>query len=157
MIYNLNNDVEKQQAIAYFKWLIDKKKKITLTATKKKMTENQNNYAHLIIRYFAGETGHDIPYTKYEFFKKNSPDIFVKKVSSNLGSYYRVRSFTELDTKEMSEAISRFIKFASEKAGILLPTANVNEKGQIIIDDSNREFIDHIRNEVSKFENRQYI
>lgn len=156
MIFNLKNQIEKDQAIARFKWLLDKQKIIYLTAPKKKLTEKQSNYAHLLIRYFASETGHDVPYTKYEFFKKRSPEIFVTKVSNNLGDYYRVKSFAELDVSEMSLAISRFINFASEKAGILLPVPNVNDDGEVIIDDSNRDYINHMRNEVEKYNNKQY-
>ena len=86
----------------------------------------QNAYLHVLLGYFASQTGYSIDEVKHDFFKKEcNPDIFYRErvnVKGNTVKY--LRSSAELETGEMSLAITRFRNWAVAKAGIYLPSAN---------------------------------
>jgi hypothetical protein len=85
---------------------------------------------HLIIDWFAVESGNRRDYVKREYFKKlvNS-EIFVRVVVDNMtGEEVEVlRSSADLDVGEMQEAITRFRDWAAEE-GIYLPSSDEDEK-----------------------------
>lgn len=146
MNYNLDDETGRKQATHRFQKLMDTRKRIELTQKREKRSLNQNSYLHLLLAYFAIETGYTTEYVKRMFFKKEcSPELFIIKVKGKLGVVKDLRSSADLDTEEMTLAITRFKNWSSQTASVLLPEA----------EDMN--FIAHCENEVKKFENRQYL
>ncbi len=118
MIYNLSNQIDRQRAQKRFDELMNEETKIELNK-KQKRSVSQNNYLHLLIGYFAIETG----YTRVEakqIYKNVSPEIFEYE---NKGVNF-IRSSADLSTSEMSKSIDKFRDNASSIAGIYLPEAN---------------------------------
>ena len=86
-------------------------------------TTRQNSYLHLLLGAVALETGNPLDYVKQEYFKVAvNPNLFIlEKQDSLLHKTTRIlRSSRDLTTEEMSTAIDRFKKWASEN-GIYLP------------------------------------
>ena len=118
MIYNLSKQIDRQRAQKRFDELMNEETKIELNK-KQKRSVSQNNYLHLLIGYFAIETG----YTRVEakqIYKNVSPEIFEYE---NKGVNF-IRSSADLSTSEMSKSIDKFRDNASSIAGIYLPEAN---------------------------------
>ncbi len=126
-IYDTSKSEDKNRAEAYFEQLIKSGSVIELKK-KQKRTLNQNSYLHLILSWFASETGYTLEYVKTEFFKRLcNPDIFNVNVHGIFGRVKDLRSTTELDTKEMTTAIDRFRNWSGSEAGIYLPAPNEDE------------------------------
>ena len=128
MIYNLKNKIQADKAKQYLNTLIESDAIIELKQKRKNRTYQQNRYLHLILSYFALDTGHSLEYIKQEVFKRLvNRDLFLKKVNGKLGTVNELRSSSELDTKEMTEAIERFRSWCSTEFGIYIPGPNENE------------------------------
>ena len=140
MLYDLSNKFQLVQAEAYFNKL--KESACTIELKKKvKRTYRQNNYLHLILSWFAAETGYTLEDVKREYFKKHcNPNIFIRETKGKLGEIASIRSSSDLDSKEMTIAIDRFRDWSSKEAGIYLPEANEDE------------FLKHIEIEISRME-----
>jgi len=140
MLYDLSNNFQLVQAETYFNKL--KESGCTIELKKKvKRTYRQNNYLHLILSWFAAETGYSLEYVKSEYFKKTcNPQLFIVEVDGKFGKKKDLRSSKNLDTKEMTIAIDRFRDWSSKEAGIYLPEANEDE------------FLKHIEIEISRME-----
>lgn len=126
-LYDLSDKFQLAQAETYFKKLVDSACVVEL---KKKMhrTLQQNKYLHLLLSWFAVETGYSLEYVKTEFFKRTcNPQIFVVRVKGRMGSVEDLRSSADLSTKEMTTAIDRFRNWSASEVGIYLPEANENE------------------------------
>lgn len=84
----------------------------------------QNAYLHLILGWFAIETGNRLEFVKQEYFKRHiNPDLFVtEKDDEYLGKVQVLRSSRDLDSAEMTTAIDRFRAWSSQEAGIYLPS-----------------------------------
>ena len=125
-LYDLSNSFQLKQAEFYF----DKLKKsacIIELKKKQKRTYKQNKYLHLILSWFAIETGYTLEYVKREFFKKLcNRDIFEIIRDGKLGEVKDWRSSADLDSKESTIAIERFRNWSSEE-GIYLPAPNEDE------------------------------
>jgi hypothetical protein len=127
MLYDLNNKFQLMQAETYFEKL---KESACVIELKKKVnrTLSQNRYLHLIISWFAVETGYTLEDVKREYFKKLcNPEIFLKEQKGILGEIISIRSSADLDSKEMTTAIERFRNWSAKEAGIYLPDANEDE------------------------------
>lgn len=140
MFYNLGNEVDTKRFLTKVQYLVERKKKIELTEKREKRTLNQNSYLHLLISFFAIETGNTIAYVKDQYFKiLCNPDLFIfEKEDPFLGKIKDLRSSRDLDTKQMTVAIDRFRNWSSSEAGIYLPEANEHH------------FLEHIQNEINK-------
>lgn len=127
MIYDLSKDIDKQKAITRFKFLLEKGKKIDLKEKKGKKSLSSNNYAHLIMSWFALEIGETLDYVKREVFKKivNS-DLFTYERLNRVTGELRddLRSFADLDQGETNVSIDRFRNYASKEFGIYLPDSS---------------------------------
>ena len=145
MTYNLGNDEDVKRFLVRVNYLIDKKKNVEITEKREKRTLSQNNYLHLILSWFSLESGCNLEYTKTEYFKKLcNPDIFLyEKEDKYVGKVINIKSSSEIDTKEISEAIKKFRNWASNEAGIYLPEPNEGK------------FLEMIQNEINK--NRQWL
>ncbi|WP_312312197.1 recombination protein NinB [Empedobacter brevis] len=123
MIYNTSNLVERQKAITRIKKLLDNKAVIEIIEKKPTRTIKQNRYLHLILGFFASETGYTLEEVKQEIFKKIvNPALFYEGEIGELVSIQRWRSTADLDTFEMTQAIEKFRDYSSAEAGIYLPS-----------------------------------
>ncbi|WP_314060117.1 recombination protein NinB [Empedobacter brevis] len=123
MIYNTSNLVERQKAITRIKKLLENKAVIEIIEKKPTRTIKQNRYLHLILGFFASETGYTLEEVKQEIFKKIvNPALFYEGEIGELVSIQRWRSTADLDTLEMTQAIEKFRDYSSAEAGIYLPS-----------------------------------
>lgn len=130
MLYDLRNPLQKEQIKARFSVLLDKSDSIVeLTEKKPKRSDQQNKYLHLILGYFAVETGDTLEWVKQQYFKKLvNGEIFIREREDKyMGKIKVLRSSAELDSAEMTTAIERFRNWASSEVGIYLPSANEDE------------------------------
>ena len=110
--------------------LLDKSNGIVeLTEKKPRRSNQQNAYLHVILGYFAMETGNTLEWVKQQYFKKLvNADIFIREQEDKwLGRIKVLRSSADLDSAEMTTAIDRFRNWASSEAGVYLPSANEDE------------------------------
>ena len=126
MLYNLSSPLDAQNARTRLEMLIKRGANAELTEKKPKRSLSQNSYLHLLLGYFASQTGNTLDWVKQQYYKRTcNPDIFVaEKYDTTLKrSVKYVRSSADLTTDEMSLSIERFRNWASSEAGIYLPDA----------------------------------
>ena len=145
MIFNLNNPYEIDKFKEYVNKLYAQK---AIVEVKKKLPNrslSQNSYLHLILSWFACETGYSLEEVKLDYFKKIcNRDLFVRKKINKKGDEITyVRSSSDLDTLEMTTAIDRFRNYASAQAGIYLPSPNESQ------------FLTYIEQEIER--NKEFI
>lgn len=122
-VYNGSKKIDQQRAIQRLQFLIANGKVFELTEKKRTRSISQNSFLHLILQFFAHETGYTTAEVKQEIFKKIvNPDTFYDgEVDKGLIVLQRWRSTANLNTKEMTFCIDRFRDYASKEAGIYLP------------------------------------
>lgn len=125
MLYNLNSNLDKDRFLRRVNQLVANGGVVELS-TRRQRTLSQNNYLHLILSYFANETGYNMVEVKDGLFKKYiNPQIFcATRHLENVGQIEVLRSTRELTTKELSEAIDNFRRWSAETLDIYLPQAN---------------------------------
>jgi len=123
MIYNLSNPLDVQNAKTRLELLIKRACVIELTEKKAKRSLNQNAYLHLILGYFASQTGNTLEWVKQQYYKKLcNPDLFIgEREDRFLGRIKYVRSSADLRTDEMNLSIERFRNWSAMEAGIYIP------------------------------------
>lgn len=123
MIYNLSNPLDVQNARTRLEALIKRACIVEVTEKKQKRTLNQNAYLHLLLGYFASQTGNTLEWVKQQYYKKLcNPDIFIgEREDLFLGRVKYVRSSADLRTDEMNLSIDRFRNWSAAEAGIYLP------------------------------------
>lgn len=122
MIYKTQNTHHRQRAIIRFNSLIEKGANIEIIEKKPKRTIAQNRYLHLILSWFAHETGYTPEEVKQVIFKQHvNPSIFYDGQVGELIEIKRWRSTANLNTKELTTAIDAFRNYSSSEAGIYLP------------------------------------
>ena len=121
MLYNLQDGLSRERFKTRVAHLWENGSIVELT-DKSRRTLTQNRYIHVCIGTVAAETGNDFETIKQEIFKRRvNPDIFVEeKDDPALGHISTLRSSRFISKEDMSTAIDRFRKFASE-LGIYLP------------------------------------
>ena len=81
MIYDLNNILDKQRFKRRCNQLYKAGEMVEMTAKKPRRTIPQNSYLHLILGWFAIETGNTLDFVKKEYFKRYlNPNIFVVEI-----------------------------------------------------------------------------
>ena len=128
-LYNLKNPYDRQRFKEKANAMVLAQDYVEL---KKKHTQRslaQNSYLHLLLGYFASEFGYTLEEVKFDIFKKHcNPDIFIRQRRNKRGNEVRyVRSSTELDKLEMTQAIERFRNYSSAQCGLYLPEHNEQE------------------------------
>lgn len=98
-------------------------KTVELKEIKPRRTIPQNSYYHLLLGIFGLEVGYTVEEAKVLHKREVSSQIFVYEKN---GKKF-LRSSADLTTKEMTDAIEQFKKYAAEN-GIDLPDAIDNEK-----------------------------
>ena len=98
---------------------------IELSEKKAKRSLSQNRYLHLLLGYFASQTGNTLEWVKQQYYKKLcNPDLFIgEREDLFLGRVKYVRSSSDLRTDEMNLSIERFRNWSAAEAGIYLPEA----------------------------------
>ena len=125
MVYNLSNQLDVQNAKTRLELLIKRGCIVELTEKKQKRSLNQNAYLHLLLGYFASQTGNTLEWVKQQYYKKLcNPDLFIgEREDLFLGRVKYVRSSADLRTDEMNLSIERFRNWSAAEAGIYLPEA----------------------------------
>ena len=149
MIYNPKNPFHQKQAIEKINYYIKQGKRFELKAKHDRRSISQNSYLHLILTWFGIETGYTLEEVKQDIFKKvvNSSLFDDGEIEGKIKGLkiQRWRSIASLDTKELTLAIERFRDFSSKELGIYLPEPN------------DLGLIQEMENEISKFNNQQYV
>lgn len=126
MLYNLSNPLDVQNARTRLEMLIKKEAVVEVTEKKHKRSLQANSYLHLLLGYFASQTGNTLEWVKQQYYKRVcNPDIFVaEKYDETLKrSVKYIRSSADLTTDEMTLSIERFRNWAAAEAGVYLPEA----------------------------------
>ncbi len=125
MLYDLRNALSAKQARAHLELLI-KRGCVAEVTEKRRRSLKQNNYLHLLLGYFASQTGNTLEWVKRMYYKVEcNKDLFVREWDDPyLGRVKRLRSSTELSPGDMTTSIERFRKWSEEEAGIYLPKPN---------------------------------
>lgn len=126
MIYNTSNPLDKANFFARSRKLAESGKVIELTEKKPRRSLPQNKYLHVLLAYFGTQTGNTLEWVKQQYYKKLvNPDLFIReKEDKYLGKIKVLRSSADLDTSEFSLSVERFRNWASQEAGIYLPSAD---------------------------------
>ena len=126
MIYNLSSPLDKANFLLRTKKLAESGVIVDLTEKKPRRSLPQNKYLHVILAYFGAQTGNTLEWVKQQYYKKLvNPDLFIReKEDKYLGRIKVLRSSADLDTSEFSLSIERFRNWASQEAGIYLPSAD---------------------------------
>lgn len=145
MRYNGSNPLHAMQARQRLEKLIREGKIFDLTEKKPKRTLSQNNYLHLILAYFACQTGNTLEWVKSEYYKKLvNPQTFIRERDDPyLGRVKYLRSSADLETDEMTLTIDRFRGWSASEAGVYLPAPDdlrLMELAEIEIE-RNKEYI----------------
>ena len=125
MFYNLASQIDKERFKTRCNALYKSGKTVELTEKSIKRSVQQNKYLHLILTWFAIETGNQTDYVKQNYFKVLcNKSTFVQIVDDeHLGTIEVVRSSAALDSAEMTTAIERFRNWSAEQ-GVYLPAPN---------------------------------
>ena len=127
MLYNLSSPLDQQSARTRLDLLIKRQVLIELSEKKPRRSISQNSYLHLLLGYFASQTGNTLEWVKEQYYKKwCNADIFVREKFDPLTNSQQcyLRSSAELTTEEMSLSIERFRNWSADTAGIYLPDAH---------------------------------
>jgi hypothetical protein len=124
MLYDTSNPLQAEQFKLKAARLAGSGKVVELTEKKPKRSMSQNNYLHLILGYFAAQSGNTLEYVKLYYFKcLCNKDIFYRQKNDKyFGDTWILRSSANLDTGEMTTAIERFRNWSANEAGIYLPS-----------------------------------
>lgn len=126
MVYDTSNPLDKANFLLRAKKLAESGKVIELTEKKPRRSLPQNKYLHVLLAYFGTQIGNTLEWVKQQYYKKLvNPDLFIReKEDKYLGKIKVLRSSADLDTSEFSLSIERFRNWASQEAGIYLPSAD---------------------------------
>lgn len=110
MIYDLNNEYQREDFKRRVNELYEKKVVVELTRKFPTRSNQQNKYLHLILSWWAIHYGCTKEYSKRRFFKwECNREMFAKPQKSKTGEdFVDLRSSADLTTEEMTTAIQRF-------------------------------------------------
>lgn len=128
MLYDLSRETDKSRLRTRLAGLEVAGAVVELTE-KRQRTPSQNNYLHLLLGWYALETGNTLEYVKGQYFKRLcNPSLFVRRREDRwLGEVEELRSTRELSAEELSLAIDRFRDWSASECGIYLPEAHESE------------------------------
>lgn len=144
-IFNLQNEYEIPKFKEYVNKLFQEKAVVEVRKKLPNRTLAQNRYLHLLLGWFANETGYSVDEVKVDIFKRLcNKNIFEKEIINKKGEVIKVlRSSADLTTGEMTLAIERFRNFSSAKAGVYLPSPDESA------------FLLHIQQQIEK--NKEFL
>lgn len=130
-IFDLKNPYQNRDFLDYIRKLCadaDKKDNCVIEVKRRfpQRSPSQNKYLHVILGYFASQTGYSLDEVKQDWFKKHcNPDIFYRERVNQRGKTVRyLRSSADLTTAECTMAIERFRNWSAAEGGIYLPSPN---------------------------------
>lgn len=134
MILDLSNPLHVEQLRTRVETLIKKGTIVELTEKKIVRTSSQNRYLHSLLGYLAVEMGCTLQWVKEKYYKEYvNSDIFVIEIKDDyIGKTKFIRSSASLTTDEMTTSIERLRNWASEEAGIYLPSADEHKLVQLM-------------------------
>ena len=115
MLFNLDTQIDRERATRRFTDLMEQRTVMELKKKVKRST-SQNSYLHLILGWFAMETGYTLAEAKELYKTKNSGRYWYVKNKENF-----TKSSRDLTTEEMTATIEVFRNYSSKEAGIYLP------------------------------------
>ena len=126
MVYDTSNPLDKANFLLRAKKLAESGKIVELTEKKPRRSLPQNKYLHVLLAYFGTQTGNTLEWVKQQYYKKLvNPDLFIReKEDKYLGKIKVLRSSADLDTSEFILSVEKFRNWASQEAGIYLPSAD---------------------------------
>lgn len=129
MLYDLKNILDRERFKRRSNELYKKGVIVELSEKKRQRTIRQNSYLHVILGYYAIETGNTIEYVKQNYFKRlcNAAIFLSEKEDAHLGRVEVLKSTRDCDTGELTTAIDRFRSWSSMECGIYLPEPNESE------------------------------
>lgn len=125
MIYDLSNELQAENFKYRCNLLFKKQCVVELSEKKPQRTLRQNSYLHAVLGFFGMQFGYKISEVKEWYFKQEcNSDLFVRsKIDKITGKSQQVlRSTADLTTEEMTIAIERFRDWASQVAGVYIPS-----------------------------------
>ena len=125
MLFDLSNDLHSENFKKRCNMLYNKKCVVELTEKKPQRTIRQNSYLHAALGYFGLQFGYKIEEVKEWYFKETcNAELFVRSVTDRTTGKERkvLRSSSDLSTDEMTLAINRFRNWASDVAGVYIPS-----------------------------------
>lgn len=128
MLYDLNNELQREDFKKRVNELYQKKVIVELTRKFPPRTCPQNKYLHLILSWWAVYYGCSKKHAKEHFFKIHcNEDLFVRQQKAKDGTPYNdIRSSSDLTTQEMTLAIQRFRDFCAYQ-GCYIPSPEERE------------------------------
>lgn len=134
MILDLSNPLHVEQLRTRVENLIKKSAIVELTEKKAVRTSSQNKYLHCLLGYLAVEMGCALQWVKEQYYKSHvNKDLFVREIEDDyIGKVRFLRSSATLTTDEMTTSIERLRNWASEEAGIYLPSADEHRLVQLM-------------------------
>lgn len=115
MLYDLKKNMDTERFKRRSEQLL--KEGVVVELKKKvKRSTSQNSYLHLILGWFAMETGYTLAEAK-QIYKYNTSGIYSYKKD---GIEF-IRSSADLSTTEMTSTIEIFRNYSSKVAGVYLP------------------------------------
>lgn len=145
MWYDGNNELQAVQARMRLEKLIKDGKVFELTEKKPKRSLLQNAYLHVLLGYFASQTGNTLEWVKKEYYKKLvNPTTFIRtKEDRFMGVVKYLRSSADLDSVELTTTIERFRNWSASEAGIYLPAPDEERLLQLaqIEIEKNKEYL----------------
>ena len=145
MLYDLSNPLQAEQFKSRSALLVKNGKIVELTEKKPKRSLQSNKYLHVILGYFACETGNTLEWVKQQYYKKlvNPSNFIREKDDKYLGRIKILRSSADLDSAEFALTIDRFRNWASAQCGIYLPSPDEDRLIQLmeIEIERNKEFV----------------
>lgn len=120
MKYNLASTVERDKAFQYLTELSAIECVVEVKKVNPKRSLLQNNYLHLTFGIFGMETGYDVHEAKTIYKRIANPEIYIYEKK---GQKF-LRSSADLTTKEMTDSIDRWRKYAGENGVEIPPPEN---------------------------------
>ncbi len=142
MRFNLSRKGEVERIKTRLNFLYKKGATIELIEKRQRRTTSQNAYLHLLLSWFGLETGYTLEEVKQDIFKRDVCRSFFEYKKGERAFY---KSTSELNTKEMTEAIERFRNWSSATAGIYLPAPD------------EEDILKRIEEDIQLYGNRQYV
>lgn len=125
MLYDLSIELQAENFKKRCNLLYKKKAIVSLAERKPQRTLRQNAYLHAALGYFGLQIGYKLDEVKdYHFKRIVNPELFVRKITDLITGEERtvLRSSSDLTTEEMTLAIERFRNWASDIAGVYIPS-----------------------------------
>lgn len=122
MRYNLTLPVEAEKALDRLTELVGKGAEVEIKHVRKVRSLQQNAFLHLTFGIFGLATGYDVAESKVIYKRLANPELYIYEKNGQMF----LKSSAGLTTKEMSDSIDKWRKYAAEQ-GVDIPAPNDEE------------------------------